>query len=179
VSTIPTIGQLTTKPNPATQLPGTQTADSGSQLGANSFLQLLTTELQNQDPTQPQDATQSVTQLAQFSALQYQQQLTSAFQGFQSNFGVLQASSLIGKQATVGITDASGNASTTTGTISSIDVQNGVPYFTMSDSSGNPITDKNGSPLLYSLQQIIGIGAGTGGSTGSGGGTGTGGSTGS
>ena len=166
--TIP-ISQLTTQPNPADQLPGTQQSSSGSDLSPNAFLQLLTTEMMNQDPTQPQDPTQSVTQLAQFSALQYQQQLTSAFQGFQSNFAVLQASSLVGKQVTVGVTDASGNSQTETGTINTIEVQNGQPYFTMLQPNGQPYVDNNGNPLLFSLQQIIGIGAGsTGGSTGNG-----------
>ncbi|HZZ00069.1 MAG TPA: flagellar hook capping FlgD N-terminal domain-containing protein [Candidatus Baltobacteraceae bacterium] len=175
---IPT-SQLTTQPNPADQLPGTQSSSSGSDLSPNAFLQLLTTEMMNQDPTQPQDPTQSVTQLAQFSALQYQQQLTSAFQGFQSNFAVLQASSLVGKQVTVGVTDSSGNAQNETGTIDTIEVQNGQPYFTMVQSNGQPYDDNNGNPLLFSLQQILGIGAGTtGGSTGNTGGTnpGTGGS---
>lgn len=172
-SVIP-ISQLQTQPNPATQMPGTQQSQSGtSSLGPNDFLKLLTTEMMNQDPTSPQDPTQSVTQLAQFSALQYQQELTSAFQGFQSNFSVLQAASLVGKQVTVEIADASGNQSTQTGTINSIDVQNGQPYFTMTGSNGQPITDNNGNPLLFSLTQILGIGAGSTGSTGgTGGGTG-------
>lgn len=178
MSTIPSISQLTTAPNPADQLPGTQSSSSGSQLGPNSFLQLLTTEMMNQDPTSPQDPTQSVTQLAQFSALQYQQEMTAAFQGFQSNFGVLQASSLVGKSVTVGVTDSSGNSSTTTGTINSIAVENGVPYFTMLDSNGKPITDNSGNPLLFSLTQIVGIGSSTestgSGSTGSTGSTGSG-----
>ncbi len=38
-------------------------------LGAGDFLQLLTTQLKNQDPTQPVDNTQMVAQLAQFSSL--------------------------------------------------------------------------------------------------------------
>jgi flagellar basal-body rod modification protein FlgD len=113
--------------------------------------------MENQDPTSPQDPTESVTQLAQFSELQYQQQLTSAFQSFQSNFSVLQASSLIGKQATMETSSSSGN-STVTGTINSIDVENGEPYVTMLGSNGQPIANSNGTPLLFSLSQIIGIG---------------------
>jgi len=35
-----------------------------------TFLQLLVAQLQNQDPTQPMDGTQFVTQLAQFSTLE-------------------------------------------------------------------------------------------------------------
>jgi len=163
---IPSIGQLTSTPSAATQL----TNASNATLGPNAFLQLLTTELQNQDPTQPTDPTQSVSQLAQFSALQYQQQLSDSFSAFQSNFGVLQAASLVGKQATVEVTSASGT-STTTGTISSIDVQNGTPYFTMTDSNGQPITNSQGQPLLYSLTQIVGIGAGSGTTSGGTGGT--------
>jgi|SRR5579862_5228842 len=172
------ISQLNTPPNPLDQLPGTQSSSqssSPSTVSPNDFLTLLTTELQNQDPTQPQDPTQSVTQLAQFSALQYQAQLATSFQGFQSNFAVLQASSLVGKQVTVGVTDAAGNSSSETGTINSIAVQNGQPYFTMLQANGQPYVDNNGNPLLFSLTQILGIGAGsssTGGGPGSTGGGG-------
>ena len=156
-TTAPPINSLINVNQPSTS----SSNSSNSSLGPNAFLQLLTTELQNQDPTQPQDPTQSVTQLAQMSALQYQQQLTNAFQGFQSTFGVMQAASLIGKQATVntGATGANGNASTVTGTISSISVQNGQPYFTMKDASGNTISDNNGNALLFSTSEIVGIGS--------------------
>jgi flagellar basal-body rod modification protein FlgD len=148
---------------------GTTTVNAGANnsatttdndLGPNSFLQLLTTELQNQDPTQPQDATESVTQLAQMSELQYQQQLTQDFASFQSNFSVLQAASLIGQAATVNTsTSGSSNSSTVTGIVSSIDVQNGTPYFTMTNASGQTISDSSGNPLLFSTSQIVGIGS--------------------
>jgi flagellar basal-body rod modification protein FlgD len=146
----------------------TASTSSGSTLGPDAFLQLLTAELQNQDPTQPSDPTQSVTQLAQMSQLQYQQQLTSSFQNFHSKFGVKQAASLIGKQASVQVTSSTGgNSSTVTGTIQSIEVQNGSPYFTMTDSSGKVYTDNNGNPLLFSTSEIIGIGTTSSSTTGS------------
>lgn len=48
----------------------TTTGKSGwGSLGAGDFLQLLTTQLKNQDPTQPVDNTQMLAQLAQFSTL--------------------------------------------------------------------------------------------------------------
>jgi flagellar basal-body rod modification protein FlgD len=153
---VPSISQLESTPSAASQMPGSSTSNS---LGPNTFLQLLTTELQNQDPTSPSDPTQSVTQLAQFSALQYQEQLADSFTSFQSNFGVLQAASLVGKQATVEINSATGS-STTTGTIQTIAVENGVPYFTMTGANGQTMTDNNGQPLLFGLTQIIGIGGG-------------------
>lgn len=38
-------------------------------MGAEDFVKLLTTQLQNQDPTEPVDNTQMLAQLAQFSSL--------------------------------------------------------------------------------------------------------------
>lgn len=134
---------------------------SNSQMGSQEFLQLLTTEMKNQDPMQPVDDTQSVAQLAQFSALSATEELNSSFQNFQSNFGVMQAATLIGQKVTVDTPDAKGNLSTETGTVSSIAVENGKPYFTMNDLSGNPITDNNGQPLLFSTTEIVGIGNAT------------------
>jgi flagellar basal-body rod modification protein FlgD len=128
------------------------------QLGPSAFLTLLTTQLQNQDPLNPMDDTQSVAQLAQFSSLQSQQELQQSFSSFESNFSVLQTAGLIGQSVTVSSADASGNTSTITGTVKSIAVVNGQPEFTMVDSSGNPITGSNGAPLEFTTSQIVGIG---------------------
>lgn len=158
---VPPISSLLSQPSPSSQLPNA----SNSTLGANAFLQLLTTELQNQDPTDPSDPTQSITQLAQFSSLQYQQQLSDAFSNFQNNFGVLQSASLVGKQVTVeetpstGAAPGSGSSPTVTGTVANIDVENGSPYITLTGSNGKPIADANGNPILFPVTQIVGIGS--------------------
>jgi flagellar basal-body rod modification protein FlgD len=61
----------------AVQDPSTR-ADS---LGGDAFLQLLVTQLQNQDPTNPESNTEFVAQLATFSSLE---QLTSINKGVTS-----------------------------------------------------------------------------------------------
>jgi flagellar basal-body rod modification protein FlgD len=135
------------------------TADANitSQLGPSAFLQLLTTQLANQDPLNPMDDTQSVSQLAQFSALQASDNLETSFANFQSNFAVLQTSQLIGKTVTVNTTDASGNSSSLSGTVSAISVLNGVPQLTLTDANGNVITDSSGNPATFTTSQITGI----------------------
>jgi flagellar hook assembly protein FlgD len=49
-------------------------------LGENAFLQLLVTQLQHQDPLQPQDDSQFLAQLAQFSSLEQLTQISNSIQ---------------------------------------------------------------------------------------------------
>ncbi|MBV8424697.1 MAG: hypothetical protein JO349_05870 [Candidatus Eremiobacteraeota bacterium] len=160
----------TTNPNPTSPasslVTNTATAPvqtgTGQQLGATAFLSLLTTELKNQDPLNPMDDTQSVTQLAQFQALQSQVSLADSFTSFQSNFAVSQAAGLIGHTVAVNTgnmqTSAStANGSSISGKIAGIQIVNGKPEFAMTDSSGNVITDSNGNPALFAISQITAI----------------------
>jgi flagellar basal-body rod modification protein FlgD len=127
------------------------------QLGPSAFLQLLTTQLANQDPLNPMDDTQSVAQLAQFSALQASDNLQTSFANFQSNFAVLQSAGLVGKSVSVNTTDSSGNSSTVTGTVGYISVVNGVPEVSLLDTNGNVITDSSGTPLQFPTSSITAI----------------------
>ena len=158
MSSVPSTGglpidQLITKNQSAAP-----TATLGSQLGEDAFLKLLTTQLQNQDPLNPMDDTQSVAQLAQFSALQASTDLKNAFSSFESNFAVMQSAGLLGKTVSAQATDANGNTSTVTGTVKTISVINGTPEFTLADSSGKLLTDANGTPLQLPTSAILSIG---------------------
>lgn len=64
------IDGINTAPDTA---PSTTDRIGNSSLGKDDFLKLLMAQLQNQDPTAPQDNTQMIAQLAQFTGLEAQQ----------------------------------------------------------------------------------------------------------
>ena len=72
-----------------------------SELGKNEFLKLLITQLQNQDPMNPTDNTQFITQLAQFSSLEQQSNLNTSFENLSSYMMMNQATGLIGKTVVI------------------------------------------------------------------------------
>jgi len=80
------------------------TGAAGSTLGKDAFLQLLVTQMQNQNPLDPQENGEFVAQLAQFSSLESMQSLNDAVlyiaSGLQSS-QALQASSLVGRNVIV------------------------------------------------------------------------------
>ncbi len=150
---LPITGLINT---PSTAPP--QASSVSSQLGEDAFLKLLTTQLQNQNPLQPMDDTQSIAQLAQFSSVQAMTDLKTSFSSFQSNFSVMQSAGLIGKTVSAASVDATGNSSSVTGTVKTISIINGVPEFTLADSSGKLITDSKGVPLQLPTSAILSIG---------------------
>jgi flagellar basal-body rod modification protein FlgD len=91
---------ITALQNPTPTVPNS----SSSTLGKDAFLQLLTTQLRNQDPLSPQDNTAFVSQLAQFSSLESMQNLTSSVDSISTSYQssqALQASSLVGRSVIV------------------------------------------------------------------------------
>src|SRR5258707_10391150 len=68
-----------------------------SQLGQNQFMQLLVTQLKNQDPLNPTSNTDFIAQLAQFSSLQGIEQLNTNFGDLLSLQQLTGGSNLIGK----------------------------------------------------------------------------------
>ncbi|MBJ9975460.1 flagellar hook assembly protein FlgD [Pseudomonas sp. S75] len=73
-------------------------------LGKDAFLQLLVTQMQHQNPLDPQDNSEFVAQLAQFSSLEGIQTLNQSVTGITTALGssqALQASSLVGRSVIV------------------------------------------------------------------------------
>jgi flagellar basal-body rod modification protein FlgD len=80
---------------PSSPSGGSQTDNSYS-----TFLQLLTTEMKYQDPLKPVDPTQTVTQLATFSAVEQAVKTNDLLSSLLDNSSLSQAASLIGRTAT-------------------------------------------------------------------------------
>ncbi len=87
----------------SSNLASSTAALSGSSALANedTFLKLLVAQLQNQDPLQPQDGTQFVSQLAQFSDLEQNLAMRSDMDAIKSQY--------------VGSSSATTNTAATTG----------------------------------------------------------------
>ena len=75
-----------------------------NELGQRAFLELMITQLENQNPLDPQENTEFIAQLAQFSSVESLDRLNNNFDSFTDNFvanQALQASTLVGRSVTV------------------------------------------------------------------------------
>jgi flagellar basal-body rod modification protein FlgD len=113
-------------------------------LGQADFLRLLTTQLQNQDPTEPLDNQAFVAQMAQFSTVQNLERVASGVDALGERLApsrIATATSLIGKSVLVpgGIAtrDAAG------GVTGAIDLPSAVDELvvSISDAAGRPVRD--------------------------------------
>jgi flagellar basal-body rod modification protein FlgD len=90
-----------TSPNAsnATQRPMTSKSTSPT-LGYDNFLNLLLTQMKNQDPTAPMESTEYMAQLATFSQVEQQTKTNSKLDALLSASALDQASSVIGRTVT-------------------------------------------------------------------------------
>jgi flagellar basal-body rod modification protein FlgD len=91
-------------------------------LNQGQFLQLLVTQLQNQDPTNPMSSNDMLNQVTQLSTLQSLQDLNTNFTDLLQLQQLTQGSSLLGRS--VQFTDPT-TSSAASGVVSALNVQNG------------------------------------------------------
>lgn len=110
-----TVSSLTpTTPTATISSSANQSAVQSATLNYKEFLTLLVAELKNQDPTQPMDPTQQVSQLASFSAVEQQVQTNSTLSSLLANSNLSQAEAAIGKTATSSDGSVSGTVQSVT-----------------------------------------------------------------
>jgi len=129
---------------PTSSVTNPSTASSSSAAAAsptvdyNQFLNLLIAEIKNQDPTQPMDPTQSVTQLATISGVQQAMQTNATLSSLLTTSSLSQAELLVGQT----ITSADGS---TTGTVASVNVTATGATATLTD--GSTVSLSNGASV--------------------------------
>ena len=107
----------------ATTAASSASTNPTTNLGETDFLQLLMTEMTNQDPMQPMDDTQFIAQMAQFSSLEQMQNVNTSLQ-------MSQATSMIGSE----VTWANASGQSVSGTVGSVHMVSGTPNLVMQDS---------------------------------------------
>lgn len=108
---------------------------TGGSMDKNAFLKILASEMSNLDPTQNQDSTAYVTQMAQFASMEQMTNLNSTMT--QSSYD-----QLVGKGITVTDTDASGNAYT--GIVKSVSTDaSGTTYLGVAVTQNGSVVNKS------------------------------------
>jgi flagellar basal-body rod modification protein FlgD len=97
---------------------GSTTSTSTNAVNYNTFLQLLIAEMKNQDPTNPTDTSQYMSQFAQMSSVEQAMQTNTKLDALLSSSALSQADGLIGRTAT--FTDSTG--ATMSGKITSVSI---------------------------------------------------------
>lgn len=137
--------------NEQTRIP---TSNPKSQLKVEDFINMMVTQLQNQDPMEPAKNEQLLSQMSQIGQLQSQQELTANQKLLtdslksmvqQNNIGA--ASNLIGKEVEgTGEKNADGTTSKVTGKVEGVSVLNGA--VTLRLDSGEKIALENVTSVL-------------------------------
>jgi flagellar basal-body rod modification protein FlgD len=123
-------------PAPST---GSSTASAATQtLGYNDFLTLLMAEMKNQDPTQPMDPSQMVSQLATVSEVGQSVQANSTLASLLTATSLSQAEQLIGRT----VTSADGS---TSGEVASVSVTSTGAVATLTN--GGTVSLANGASV--------------------------------
>jgi flagellar basal-body rod modification protein FlgD len=112
---------------------------SASQITAN-YLNLLITQLQNQDPLNPMDNNQMTSQMAQLSELQQMENMSSTFSQVLSSTQLQYATSLIGKDVSYTPT---GQTTAVTGQVQGVEMSSGTAMVIVNNQQVDPalITD--------------------------------------
>jgi flagellar basal-body rod modification protein FlgD len=124
----------------------TKKTTSNSSLGKDAFLQLLVAQMRYQDPLNPADGTEYMSQLAQFSSLEQMTNLnetmstlSTSVSGINSSLAMQQYASLIGKTVswTTSSTNSDGNTTSQSlsGKVTGVKMVNNSPVLVVT--SGN------------------------------------------
>jgi flagellar basal-body rod modification protein FlgD len=119
-----------------TQPSGTASSVAGS-LNEGDFLNLMMDQMKNQDPLNPSDPTQYMSELASFSSLDEQIQIQESSAQSASNQAASAALQMLGQNANY--TDSNGNSGS--GTVTAVDFTSAGPTLTIGGTSGISLSE--------------------------------------
>ena len=119
-----------------TQPGGTASSVAGS-LNEGDFLNLMMDQMKNQDPLNPSDPTQYMSELASFSSLDEQIQIQESSAQSASNQAASAALQMLGQNANY--TDSNGNSGS--GTVTAVDFTSAGPTLTIGGTSGISLSE--------------------------------------
>ena len=151
------VSQVTAMKNETAYANSQKERVTGMQNDSNMFLTLMLKQLENQDPTEPTDNTQWLSQLAQYSSLEQMAQMNSGlancaqyisamYDDMAINSEITQTLAMIGKDVTLKIPDENDPTKTTTvtGTVTEASFEDGTGKIKVNDE-------------YYSITNIISI----------------------
>ncbi len=95
------IAAATSSDNPRSSSLNKQDESSGSYMQMEDFLQLLTSQISNQDPLEPMKDTEFISQMANIASLEQMQQFTKGFESFASSQKDMVAQAYLGRIVTI------------------------------------------------------------------------------
>lgn len=120
------VGTTNLWPNYATSNVQKAARTPSKELGKDQFLQILVTQLRNQDPMQPLEDKEFIAQMAQFSSLEQMMNVSKEMTALRQSAGMV--AGLIGKQISWIETTEDGLTSSKNGVVDSIVWRAGVQY---------------------------------------------------
>lgn len=136
----------------------------GGELGKEAFLQLLVTQMQYQDPLDPQDNAEYIAQLAQFTSLEQMTNLNTAMEligglivNIDGSVLVGQLSGFIDKDVTWTTTDEKGVKTKHTGKVTAVKLVDGNPSIIVREKNEDG-TYSDKTTVVDDLKHLTGIG---------------------
>jgi len=85
----------------APSLSANQAAENNSQLKMDDFLQLLTSQITNQDPLEPMKDTEFISQMANIASLEQMQQFSKGFENFADSHKDMVTQAYLGRKVNI------------------------------------------------------------------------------
>ena len=104
---------------------------AGGELNKEAFLQLLVAQMQYQDPLEPTDNTEYISQLANFSSLEQMQNMNESMKNMSMASDLQRAANLVGQFATI----REGEQNIVTGKVDSVEYKDGTAYVSIGGKS--------------------------------------------